>query len=92
MTAGRYVYRCAEGVTWVRDAAQIFVVDATGELSCSLHGAAAAVWDFLALGYPYEKIVHFLSLLLGLAADEARAELISMLCGWQDAGIVQVVG
>jgi len=85
-------YRCAPAVTWVRDADQTLLVDAEGGGHWSLRGAEAAVWDWLVLAYPYERIVRFLSLLLRVPAGQVGKVLCSTLLAWQDAGIVQAVG
>jgi hypothetical protein len=92
MSGNRLTWRCAPDITWVRDAGQILVVDSQRGLSWSLQGAEAATWDWLTLAYPYDKIVRFLSLLWGASTDDARRMLVTTLRGWQDKGIVQVMG
>jgi hypothetical protein len=86
------VYRCAPGITWLRDADQILLVDADRGLFWSLGGVAATTWDFLTLGYRCERIVRFLSLILGASKDEAERTLVAVLRDWQDEGIVQAMG
>ncbi len=85
-------YRCTPAITWVKDANQILLVDAEREQFWFIQGVEAAIWDFLALAYPYEKIVHFLSLMQDTSTDEAEKTLRASLFGWQKAGIVQLVG
>lgn len=92
MTGQRLVYRCAPDITWVRDAGQTLLVDAGRGQSWSLRGAAAAMWDFVALGYQHDKIVCFLSLMLKVSRDEAKRTLVTTLRGWQVEGIVQMIG
>lgn len=89
---GSICYRCAPDITWVRDAGQVLLVDADKGLSRSLRGVEAAIWDFLTLGYRYAKIIRFLSVILKVSKDEAKRTLVATLRGWQDEGIVQVLG
>lgn len=83
-------YRCAPAITWVKDTDQILLVDAEREQFWLIQGVEAAIWDFLALAYPYEKIVRFLSLIQSISTDEAEETLQLALCSWQRAGIVQL--
>jgi len=85
-------YRCTPAITWVKDADQILLIDAEREQFWFIQGVEAVIWDFLALAYPYEKIVHFLSLMHSTSTDEAEETLHLALCGWRRAGIVQLVG
>jgi hypothetical protein len=85
------VYDCASDITWVRDADRILLVDAKKEQFWSLQGVEAAMWDWLTLAYPYEKIVRFLSLLSRVPAGEAERKFLTTLRGWQELGIVQAV-
>jgi hypothetical protein len=85
-------YCCSSNIAWVREAGHILLVDReTGE-SWSLHDAEEVIWDLLAVGYSYEKIVQILSLTLSLSADQADHTLSDVLRNWRDAGIVQVSG
>ncbi len=84
-------YRCAPAITWLREANQILLVDVERGRFWFIHGLEAAIWDFLALAYPYEKIVRFLSLLLRTSTGEAEKTLLAALRGWQGLGIVQIV-
>lgn len=88
---GRLIYRCAPAITWLRDADRTLLVDAERGQSWPIHGVEAAIWDFLTLAYPYEKIVHFLSLLMTASSAEAERTLLAALRGWQRTGIVQIV-
>jgi hypothetical protein len=84
-------YFCAPTMTWVQDANQTFLVDADGGRFWSLRGVEAAIWDLLSLGYGYEKVARFLSLMLRVSEDEAESALSATLRRWQDEGIVQVM-
>jgi hypothetical protein len=83
--------RCAPSIAWLRDDGQTLLVDAEREQFWSIHGVEAAIWDFLALAHPYEKIVRFLSLLMTASTDEAERTFLAVLRDWQRTGIVQVV-
>jgi len=85
-------FRCTPNIAWVKDADQILLIDTDTGQSWSLCGTEAAVWSFLTLGYRYEKIGHFLSLMLKIPDGKARKALMAMLHEWQDKGIVQVMG
>jgi len=85
-------FRCTPSITWVKDSGQIFLIDTDNGRSWTLCGTEATVWSFLTLGYRYEKIGRFLSLMLKIPEGEARKALMAMLREWQDRGIVQVTG
>ncbi len=63
-----------------------------GTRSWTIRGAEAAIWDLLALGYRFDRIVHFLSILLNVPNEEARATLLATLQTWERAGMVQLAG
>jgi hypothetical protein len=84
------VYQCAPGITWLRDADHMLLVEEERGQSWLMRGTQAAVWDFLTLAYPYQKIVRFLSLLLRVPIEEAEVTLLCLLCDWQAAGILQL--
>jgi len=86
------VYCCSPAIVWVRDAGHILLVDRETGQSWSLHDAEEVIWDLLAVGYSYEKIVQMLSLTLSLSAEQAGHTLSSVLQNWRDADIVQVSG
>ncbi len=90
MNSKGITYRCAPDITWVRDSGQTLLVDAQTRQSWSLRGAEVAMWDWLTLAYPYEKLIRFISLLLRAPADDAKRMLLTTLLGWQDAGIVEI--
>ncbi len=85
----RLTYRCSPSIVWVKDAEQTLVVDRETEQSWVLCDVEAVVWDLLAVGYSYHRIVPLLSLILSLSVDEAGHTLAGVLQKWQDAGIVQ---
>ncbi len=87
----RLIYHCAPAITWLRDADQTLLVDAERGRLWAIRGVEAAIWDFLTFAYPYEKIVHFLSLLMRASIDEAERTFLAALRGWHRRGIVQVV-
>ena len=88
----RLIYRCSPSIVWVKDADQTLAVDTETEQSWPLRGVEAVVWDLLAVGYSYQKIVPMLSLILSLPIEEAERALASVLEKWRDAGVVRVSG
>ncbi len=54
-----------------------------------IRGAEAAIWDLLTLSYRFDRIVHFLSILLDMPDEEAKATLLATLQKWERAGMVQ---
>lgn len=86
---GASTYRCAPTVVWVKDAGQTILVEEAGRNSWILRGEEAAIWDWLTLNHPFERIVRFLSVISGTSADEARKALLAILQRWEKAGIVQ---
>lgn len=85
-------FSCAPTLVWVKDVSQTLLVDPNRELFLILKGVEAAIWDWLVLAYPYEKIIRFLALLPGGSPEEAAGQLRAVLCAWQQAGIIQVEG
>jgi len=85
-------YHCSPAIVWVKDADQTLVVDGESGQSWTLRGAEAVVWDLLAVGCRYRKIVELLALTLSLSPKQADQSLSSMLRKWRAAGIVQVSG
>jgi len=84
------VYRCAPEVAWVRDAGRVLLVDPARGRTWSLGGVEAAIWDWLVLGYGYEEIARYLSLIFRTSKEEAGRALLGVLLCWQDGRIVQV--
>jgi hypothetical protein len=85
-------YRCAPHVVWTRDVDRVLLVDSEGERAWELDGLEAAIWDWLAMGYPYDKVVDFVSLVLACSQDEAGKTLEAALDAWRQAGLVERVG
>ena len=86
------IYRCSPSIIWVKDAKQTLVVDEETERFWTLRGAAAVVWDLLAVGYSCRRIIPMLSLIFSLSVEEAEHTLADVLRKWQGAGIVRVAG
>jgi hypothetical protein len=86
------VYCCSPAIAWVRDAGHILLLDRETGQSWSLRDAEEVIWDLLAVGHSYEKIVQMLSLTLSLSAEQASHTLLSVLRRWRDIGLVQVSG
>jgi hypothetical protein len=84
-------YRPGPKVTWLRDASHILVIDGERGETWFLSGREAALWEWLNLGYPYQKILEFLSLLLGASTPEAEKTLRTVLRDWQREGIIHIV-
>lgn len=85
-------YCCAPHVVWARDVERVILVDSQDGRSWALDGIEAAVWDWLATGYPYERVVHFVALTRKTLESEAGARLDSILRRWCDAGLIQQGG
>jgi hypothetical protein len=81
-------YRCAPAIVWVKDSGQTILVESENERCWIIRGVEAMVWDLLTLKYPFEGIVHFLSVMLETPVDEATGALWAILQGWEDAGIL----
>lgn len=83
-------YRCVSDIVWVKDAEQTILIEKAGKHSWIIRGKEAAIWDWLTLNHPSERIVRFLSVLSGTSTEETRKALAATLQGWEKAGIVQV--
>jgi hypothetical protein len=79
---------CPANIQWVRDAQQILLVDERSGQVHALQGVDAAIWSWLALAYPYPKVIGFLSLLLGVPVGEAEQRLATILQAWREAGLL----
>ena len=91
IAGGASTYRCVPTIVWVKDAEQTILIEEAGNHSWILRGEEAAIWDWLTLNHPSERIVHFLSVLSGISTEEAGKALLVILQGWEKAGIVQAV-
>lgn len=87
---GASTYCCVPTIVWVKDAEQTILIETVGKRSWIIRGMEAAIWDWLTLNHPAERVVRFLSALSGTSTEEARKVLSSILQGWEKAGIVQV--
>jgi hypothetical protein len=83
---------CAPEVAWVRDADRVLVLEPATGRSWSLRGIEAALWDWLAIGYPYAKLVHLMSLALDSPRGAAEEQALELLHRWHDEGILQRKG
>jgi hypothetical protein len=77
---------------WVKDAGQTLLVDRETGQSWLLYDAEAMIWDLLIVGYPYEKIIQMISLVLSLSEERAEHTLSGVLRTWQKAGIIHPPG
>lgn len=91
VSAKELIHRCAPAIAWVRDADHTLLVDMERGRSWSLQGVEAAIWDWLASGTPYERVVRFLCLVLRTSEEEAKDALSATLDHWQDAGITHTI-
>ncbi len=91
IAAGTSTYRCVPTIVWVKDAEQTILIEEAGKHSWILRGEEAAIWDWLTLSHPSERIVRFLSVLSGTSTGEAREALLAILQGWEKAEILQAV-
>ena len=85
-------YCCSPSIAWVKDARQVLVMDKETRQTWTLRGTEAVVWDLLAVGYPYRKIIQMLSLIYSLPVEEARDTLAGVLRKWKNADIIRVPG
>ena len=84
-------YRCVPTIVWVKDAGQTILIEEAAKHSWILRGGEAAIWDWLTLNHPSERVIDFLAVLSGTSTEEARKALLATLQGWEKAGIVQAV-
>ncbi len=84
-------YRCVPTIVWVKDAEQTILIEEDAKRSWILRGEEVAIWDWLTLNHPAERIVRFLSVLSGTSVEEARKALVTILQRWEKAGVVQIV-
>ncbi len=82
-------YRCVPSLVWVQDAGRVLLVDQETLQAWTLEGAEAAAWDLLALGYPAERVVAMLALLLDVPAGQAASFLEGRLAAWLEVGMLQ---
>lgn len=82
------LYCCIPDIVWTRDADQTLLVSPGQGQGWALRGVEATVWDLLTLHYPFERIVGFLAELLQLSGEEATRQLLAVVQGWEQAGIM----
>lgn len=78
----------SKGVYWVKDSAQVVVVDESSGKIFLLRGKEAALWSWLSLSYPYPKLAAMMSVLLGVSNAEAEQELETILQAWLSVGLL----
>lgn len=83
--------RFAEWVSWANDTAQTVVVDERRGAVYVLCGAEMAVWDWLALGYPFERVVGLLAALQADALVQAEATCVGLIESWLALGLLESV-
>jgi hypothetical protein len=88
---GASAYCCVPTIVWVKDAEQTILIEEKTKHSWIVSGENAAIWDWLTLNYPSERIVRLLSVLSGTSTEEARKALAAILQEWEKAGIVRVI-
>jgi hypothetical protein len=86
----REVLISSDLISWVKDREQIIVLDEQHQEMFVLRGVEVAVWGWLALSYPYAKIIRSLTVMLDVSADEAEQCLWATLQKWIDAGILNI--
>jgi len=86
------VLSCAPDILWVRDADQVLAIDPETDQAWSLRGIEAALWDWLVMGYPYARLVHLVSLALGVPQDVAEQETLGHLSRWESQGLLHAKG
>lgn len=86
-TAGRRL-RCPPGLAWVNDDGCVWLVDSRADRAFRLTGTAAAVWNWLALGLPYHRLVALLAGARPDGGNGAAAELDALLAGWLAQGLL----
>lgn len=89
---GFLAYCCSPAIAWVKDTGQTLLVQEEERRWWSLYGTEAVIWDLCVLAYPFHKIVHFLSILLGFTVPEAEEILGTILHEWAEKGILCIEG
>ncbi len=81
--------RCAPTVVWTRSGDRIYLVDAARATAQTLDGTAAMIWELLALGYNYGRLVAQLTDLLAISAREAREIVRNTLDAWRNENWIE---
>lgn len=82
-------YHSAPSILYVVETDQTYLIDEKRGLSWLLQGTEAVIWDFLASGYSYQKIVGFISLLANLPEAGAEEAVLTTLENWIKQGILK---
>jgi len=92
MMAGhaRVTLECPEHLRWVQDATCVWVFDARSGAAHCLSGTDAAVWGWMTMAYPYDRLVELTGLLLNLPPAEAEQHLAALLQAWIAAGLLEI--
>lgn len=75
-------------VCWVRDADCTFIINDETRQVIRLMGAAAVVWDWLNLGYSFEKTARMLALVQAVPVPQAEQHLLTFLADWRASGLL----
>jgi len=89
-TGYREILSSTDSVFWVKDRGQILVLDEKRQEMLVLRGVEAAVWGWLVLNYPYEKIFRSLTVMLGASTEEAEQCLWSIIQKLINTGILEI--
>lgn len=89
-TGYRQILNSTDSVFWVKDRGQILVLDEKRQEIHVLRGVEAAVWGWLVLNYPYEKMVRSLTLMLGTSTEETQECLSTIIQKLISTGILTV--
>ena len=81
-----------EHILWVKDQDKIIVIDKQQKRTLYLQDLEAALWSWLTLAYPYQKLIYLLQASLDTTTQEAEKQLISFLQKWHSAGILVLEG
>lgn len=84
-------YQPKSSIRYVVETDQTRLIDEQRGLSWSLQGGEATIWDLLNSGYPYQKIVHFISLLSDLSVVNAEKVVLTALRTWAAQGILEIM-
>lgn len=89
-TGYRQILNSTDSVFWVKDRGQILVLDEQRQEMLVLRGVEAAVWGWLVLDHPYEKMVRSLTVMLGASAEEAEQCLSTIIQKLISAGFLDI--
>jgi hypothetical protein len=86
------VYASSPHIKWVTDDTRVIIVNEQTHRHLVLTEAEAAIWNWLTIPYPYQKLLPLVTALWSLAPATAEERLHHVLRRWHEEGLLTTPG